>query len=124
MRPRRTDENQARIMRALGQIPGLSVFDSHAFGRGFPDLIIGFRGRNYFFELKNPIQPRSGQRLTEVEKRFHSTWRGRLIIVTTLEEILEAMDIKTERDESNECRIKNRSTQGKIVAKRSACANQ
>ncbi|MCX6141990.1 MAG: hypothetical protein NTZ35_02100 [Ignavibacteriales bacterium] len=97
MRPRRTDGNQAGIMRALNQIPGLSVFDSHAFGRGFPDLIIGHKGRNYFFELKNPNQPRSGQQLTGPEKRFHSKWKGRLIIVTTLEEILDAINIKTQR---------------------------
>ena len=95
MRLRRRDENQAGIFRALGQIPGVSVADTHALGGGFPDLCVGYRKGNLLVELKNPKQPRSGQRLTKAEERFHRAWKGRLITVTTLDEILEAMDIKT-----------------------------
>jgi len=95
MRPRKTDNNQAGIVRALAEIPSLSVADTHSLGFGFPDLCVGYRGRNLLVEVKNSGQPKSGQQLTEAEKQFHAQWKGRLVIVTSLEEILDAMGIQT-----------------------------
>ena len=80
----------------MEQIPGLSVADTHSLGNGFPDICIGYKGTtNLLIEIKNPSQPRTGQQLTDAEERFHRAWRGKVLTVTTLEEILEAMDIQT-----------------------------
>jgi len=95
MRPRKTDKNQASIVRALNQIPGVSVADTHSLGKGFPDICIGHKGRNFLIELKNPSQPRSAQQLTDAENRFHRAWQGRILTVTTLDEILKTLDIQT-----------------------------
>lgn len=99
MRPRKTDNNQASIVRALNHIPGVSVTDTHALGFGFPDLCVGYRGRNLLVELKNPRQPKSGQQLTEAEEHFRARWKGQLIIVTSLGEILDAIAIETQMRE-------------------------
>lgn len=41
----RVDDNQSEIMEALRKV-GASVLDCSSLGKGFPDLIVGFRGRD------------------------------------------------------------------------------
>ena len=52
--------------------------------------IVSFK-RNYFFEVKNPDQPKSAQALTAEEAIWHNEWKGQVTIVRTVEEALQAI---------------------------------
>jgi hypothetical protein len=61
-------------------------------GRGFPDLVVGYRGTNYFLEVKDGRKPPSHRRLTRDEQRWHSTWRGQVVVVESVDEALAAIE--------------------------------
>lgn len=42
----RVDDNQAEIVKVLRQL-GATVRPTHTVGDGFPDLVVGWRGKNY-----------------------------------------------------------------------------
>ncbi len=67
----KTDLNQPELVRTARQI-GASVHITAALGCGFPDLVIGYRGVTYLVEVKRP-----GEGLTDDEREFFLTWRGR-----------------------------------------------
>ena len=89
--PKRTDSNQVQIVQALRGM-GASVFQTHALGRGFPDLAVGFRGINLLIEVKDGSKPPSKRRLTEDEQRFHEEWRGAVHIVESVEDVVSLLN--------------------------------
>lgn len=91
---RRTDENQKDIVKELRLIPGMSVFSTHIVGKGFPDIVVGYRGVNYLFEIKDGSKPKSAQKLTQAEELFHAIWNGQVDIVTSSKEIFKKLKIK------------------------------
>ena len=64
-RAARADSNQAEIVDALRKV-GASVQPIHTVGGGVPDLLVGFRGQNYLFEVKDGEKAPSDRRLTAV----------------------------------------------------------
>jgi len=80
----RVDSNQPAIVRALRDI-GASVTVTAGLGDGAPDILCGFRGRNYLFEIK--ATPRS--KLTPDERAWHESWRGTVYVVTSAEQAVE-----------------------------------
>lgn len=83
----RVDANQQEIVRALRAI-GASVLYVHQLKNCF-DLLIGYRGRDFKFEIKDPAQPLSGRKLTPGEEEFRRTWRGSPYhVVETIDEAL------------------------------------
>jgi hypothetical protein len=90
---RHVDANQAKIVKALWKIPGISVKSIAGIGHGCPDLLIGYRKRNYLWEIKNP-DASGGMDLTVDEKKFHQKWNGSIQIVTCLDLALEYLGIK------------------------------
>jgi len=89
----KTDINQAEIVEAL-RAAGASVLILARVGQGCADLSVGYRGRNYFLEVKTA----SGE-LTEVEREFMERWRGHYAIVRTPEEALRAVGAIAAEDE-------------------------
>lgn len=87
-RAARTDANQAEIVKALRAI-GASVTDTSSVGQGFPDLVAGFRGRNWLLECKDGRKPPSARKLTPDQIEFKATWRGHWAVVNSPEEALE-----------------------------------
>lgn len=87
-RAAKVDTNQAVIIGALRMVPGLSVFDLSAMGRGCSDILVGFQERNWLFEIK-----RAGKRahLTPAQQRFRTTWRGQYAVIESAEEALAQM---------------------------------
>lgn len=77
-RDARKDTNQAEIVEGLRKI-GASVEIESAKGR--PDLLVGFRRKNFLMEVKAP-----GGELTPAQLDFFATWRGQAAIVETLED--------------------------------------
>jgi hypothetical protein len=77
----------------LLQIPGVSV------EKGHDDILLGFQGRTYWFEIKSveAISKRSGDvlpsKLKPSQKKLLKTWKGHYKIVGTLQEILKEIGI-------------------------------
>lgn len=88
---KRTDRNQAEIINALRKIPNLSVFSTHEVGKGFPDIVVGYKGINYLIEIKDGNKPPSARKLTPDEVKFHSNWHGQIKIVNNLDEVLNLL---------------------------------
>lgn len=74
-RAAKVDANQMIIVAALRAV-GATVQPLHAVGKGCPDLLVGYRGRNYLFEVKDGDKPPSARKLTPDQVSWHDTWRG------------------------------------------------
>jgi len=88
-RAARTDENQIQLVSQLrGQ--GYSVVSLSAVGKGVPDLLVGYNGKNYLFEVKDPDKSPSQRKLTPDQIKFHASWEGQISVI---EEINDAIEI-------------------------------
>ena len=86
-RAARIDENQPGIVKALVDM-GASVQLLHAVGGGCPDLLIGWKHKNFLIEIKNPKKPKADQRLTPQQVYWHNGWAGKKAVARTLEEVI------------------------------------
>ncbi len=86
---KRVDENQLAIVKGLRSV-GASVKVTSNIG-GFVDIVVGYRQKNFLFEIKNPNQPKSKRVLTKDEKKFHEDWRGTVNIIETLTDALSVI---------------------------------
>ena len=85
----RRDRNHAAIRDGLRGIIGKSaVADTADVRRGFPDLVAGWKGRTYMFEVKMPGEP-----LTPDEVRFRDSWPGHYAVVYTLQDALAELGL-------------------------------
>lgn len=83
--PKRADANQARIVAALRKA-GATVVSLHTIGKGCPDLLVGYRTKNYLLEIKT-----EDGKLTPDQQQFFNTWHGNCQIVHDVTEALEAI---------------------------------
>ena len=88
---RKVDANQKQIVDALRKIQGVTVFSTHTVGKGVPDIVVGYCGSNYLFEIKDGAKPSSQQKLTPMEVTFFETWKGQVKVATCLDDILNEM---------------------------------
>ena len=84
----RVDANQRQIVQALRAI-GATVEPLHFVGRGFPDVLVGYRGVNLLLEIKDGEKPPSARHLTPDEQEWHAKWRGQVAVVESVEEAIE-----------------------------------
>jgi Holliday junction resolvase len=90
-RKARADANQPEIVSALRHA-GATVIHTHTVGKGFVDIVVGFRNQTYLMELKDGSKKPSARVLTEDEFALHTTWRGGpLVVVSSVDEALEAI---------------------------------
>lgn len=89
----RVDDNQNEIVSRLKQIYGLSVRVTSMIGSGFPDLVLGWRGKNYLIELKDGKKSASRKKLTEHEKKMKDQWFGQFDVCESIDEILAVIGI-------------------------------
>ena len=90
--PKRVDANQKPIIKALRKVPGVSARSTHMVGDGFPDIIVGYEGRNYIFELKDPNKPPSKRKLREKQKKFRDEWTGQVDTALCLTDVLKVLN--------------------------------
>jgi hypothetical protein len=81
----RIDTNMQEIVRDL-RACGASVTPTHMVGRGFPDLVVGWRGGTYLLEVKV-----GNAKLTPAEMRWHRDWRGQVMIVRTSQQAVDLL---------------------------------
>lgn len=86
------DRNQAAIVKQL-RAAGATVVPCHTVGKGFPDLVVGYRGVNYLIEVKDPDQPKHRHELTPQQVEFHRDWRGQVAKVFTVQEAFAAIGL-------------------------------
>lgn len=91
-RAARIDNNQKEIVEALKGIPSISVEVGH------DDILVGFEGKTYWFEIKSKEalnkegKVREGRK-QDSQKRLSETWKGHYQIVSSLDEILKKLKI-------------------------------
>jgi hypothetical protein len=90
-RAAKVDGNQAEIVDCLRAIPDCSVLVLSSVGDGCGDILVGYRGFNFFFEIKDPEQPTHRHELTDDQQRFHAAWKGQINKVFSLKEIVTTM---------------------------------
>lgn len=94
MKAARTDSNQKDIVAALRKC-GAKVYVSSSFGKGFPDLIVGYQGVLCLLEIKDGDKPPSAQKLTKDQVAFHAEWTGLpLYVVNSIAEAFRVVGIK------------------------------
>ena len=87
------DANQSEIVKALRGI-GATVALTHRIGEGFPDVCVGWRGRNILMEIKDGSKPPSARKLTSSEAEWHSGWKGQVVIVESVDDALIVLGIR------------------------------
>lgn len=86
-RAARVDDNQAEIVKALRAI-GCTVQSLAAIGKGCPDILVGFSGQNFTFEIKDGSKVPSARKLTSDEQKWHTDWRGQVAIIESVDDAL------------------------------------
>lgn len=83
-RAARNDANQKEIVKALRQFPHVTVEVGH------DDILVGYDGRTYWYEIKN----KNGyNRLQEGQKKLVAGWKGHYKVVHDLDDILRDLGI-------------------------------
>jgi hypothetical protein len=90
-RAARIDRNQPEIVAALRSV-GATVQPLHTIGKGCPDALIGYRGRNLLFEIKDGLLVPSKQALTADELKWHVMWEGQVCTVNSIEAAIAALN--------------------------------
>lgn len=85
MRAKKVDTNHGEVVKALRKIGG-RVLDLSGVGKGCPDLLVAYRGRNILMEVKYEKGP-----LTKDQVEFIATWGGEMHVVRSTEEAIAAL---------------------------------
>ena len=84
-RAAKTDESHGRIRDHLRAI-GWRVYDSSAFGGGFPDLVCARGGYTALVECKSGSEAGAEMELNEAQRRFRDGWPGAFVVAATPEQ--------------------------------------
>lgn len=97
-RAARVDSNQPEIVAKLREY-GCLVLHLHTLGRGVPDICVGYGGRNYLFEIKDPRKPPSQRRLTKDENEWHLIWqlKGQVDVIETALQAIKIIEKDLEK---------------------------
>ena len=83
------DANHVQVVAQLRKL-GVSVWDT-AVLKNCCDIVCGYRGKNYLFEIKDPAKTPSQKKLTEGEEKFHASWRGQVSVIETVDDAMKIM---------------------------------
>lgn len=89
----RIDNNQPEIVRALEKIPNLSVQVGH------DDILIGYRGKTYWIEIKSPDEANKAtgevfpSKIKDSQKELLKNWKGHYAICINLDQIFKELGI-------------------------------
>jgi len=72
---------------------GATVVSLAAVGHGCPDLLVGYHGTNFLLEVKDGARPPSARKLTSDEHKFHSSWRGTVVVVNGVNDAIRFVSV-------------------------------
>lgn len=87
-RAAKIDDNQNEVVELFRKL-GWSVQILSAVGCGCPDIAIGKHGINIFVEIKDGSKPPSKRKLTPDQVVWHLEWRGLVLIVETIDDVIK-----------------------------------
>lgn len=90
MRAAKIDANQNEIVNALRKT-GCTVQILSNVWKGCPDLVVGFSGLNLMMEIKDGAKPKSSQKLTVDQVKWHQDWNGAVVVVNSIDQALQAV---------------------------------
>lgn len=91
----KVDENQPAIVAYLRSMPGVMVEVNH------DDILVGFRGRTFWYEIKTPdaVSKRTGlineSEKKDSQKRLEREWTGHYKIVYCITQIIDDLLTQT-----------------------------
>jgi len=71
---------------------GATVLDLSQVGFGCPDILVGFRRRNFLVEIKNPD---TYGKLSDDQNEFHDAWRGEILLARASTHLIAELSRKT-----------------------------
>ena len=92
-RAAKIDANQPEIVKALRKIPHVTV------QVGMDDILVGYRDKTYWFEIKEPetVSTVTGQvqpsKIKDSQHKLIAEWKGHYQIVWNIDQILEAIGV-------------------------------
>jgi hypothetical protein len=98
-RAARIDGNQRIVVDAV-RVIGASVQSLAGVGNGCLDLLVGYRGMNFIFELKDPNKPPSHRRLTEAQVDWLANWKGQALPVLSANQMIREVLRLSERTQT------------------------
>lgn len=101
-RAAKVDGNHGTIVDALRKV-GASVTSLASVGGGCPDIVIGYRGRTFLVEIKDPTQPAGKRALTPDQKDWHVAWRGQVAICETIDDAMAVIGLLTRSTADSGC---------------------
>ncbi len=86
------DANEPEIVNTLSSIPGVQVLTN------MDDIMVGYSGINYWFEIKTPNAYRKDGKLkkgslTPAEQERRDTWPGHYAIIKSADDAMRIMGI-------------------------------
>ena len=94
MRRYKADANEKTIVNALRAVPGVRVETGH------DDILVGFKNRTYWFEIKNPNEvDKNGNpyakksKTAKKQKELAENWPGHYEICSSLDDILKSIGV-------------------------------
>lgn len=87
----RKDSNHKEVVAMFREL-GATVLDTAQLGSGAPDIIVGYNGKNVLVEIKDGSLPPSKRKLTEDEMQFHAMWKGHIVVINDLKEVIELIN--------------------------------
>lgn len=101
-RAAKQDDNHKAIRDALERL-GCLVQDLSGVGKGVPDLLVWIASKRVLVlvEVKDGAKPKSAQKLTDDQIRFHSDWLGRDAPVCVVRSIDDVVSLVNSGDWSN-----------------------
>lgn len=91
MRAKKVDDNQRELVKAFRDL-GATVLILSSVGSGCPDLLIGYRNKNFLVEIKDGKKWKSQTRLTIDEQEFFDTWNGQVVIIDSIDSLVDFMN--------------------------------
>jgi hypothetical protein len=83
---KRVDSNQVEIVKELRRL-GMEVEHLHAVGKGCPDILVGYKGKNVLLEIKRDEKAK----LTPDQVLWHHSWKGQVAVVTNVIDAIKAV---------------------------------
>lgn len=88
------DANHKHILDAFRQA-GCSVLDLSRVGGGCPDALVARNGHSLLVEIKDGTKAPSRRRLRANQDDFSARWRGRICLVSSIDDVLLALNTMT-----------------------------